>query len=328
MRIDPHVHCRDGNQAYKTTIAQILAIAKAQGVDVIIDMPNTEPPIIGYSDVQQRLLLVPSSGKGKYFLYVGLTADPKQILEATNCCQCFQEVIGLKMFAGRSVGPLAVIEDEKQKEVYKMLVRLGYKGVLAVHCEREADMKPELWNPCQPTSHSLARPKEAEINSVRNQIDFAKEAGFTGTLHICHVSCPETVDLIVQAREIFKGQMEITCGITPHHLLFSTKDQEQSGPMGIFFKVNPPLRQEDDVVALLGRLRGGDINWIETDHAPHSLDEKFLPPYLSGIPSFYFYEHLIKRLSSDMKVPLSLIEAMTCKNIIRAFSPKLDHLAM
>jgi dihydroorotase-like cyclic amidohydrolase len=51
MRIDPHVHCRDGKQAYKATIKGVMELAKKQGVDIIFDMPNTDPPITRKEDV-------------------------------------------------------------------------------------------------------------------------------------------------------------------------------------------------------------------------------------------------------------------------------------
>ena len=320
MRIDPHVHCRDGHQAYKETIAHVFEIAKSQGVDVIFDMPNTDPPILDAGDVEKRLALVPLEAKGRYFLYIGLTANPSQVQIAVNCWHHFKEVVGLKMYASRSVGPLAIIEDDEQKYVYQALTVMEYKGVLAVHCEREADLRPDLWNPSNPETHSWARPKNAEINSVRNQIRFAKDVGFGGTLHICHVSCAQTVDLIEDARK----EMKITCGVTPHHLMFSLISQQ--GPAGLFFKVNPPLRWKEDVEELHKCLAAGKIDWIETDHAPHTLAEKFMPPYLSGIPSLYFYRDLVESFLPRMDVPQDLIEAMTSKNIVRAFSPKLDHL--
>ena len=192
MRIDPHAHCRDGEEAYKETISHTLQLAEEQGVGMVFDMPNTNPPILNMVDVWRRLSIVPIEKKERemYRLYVGLTSNPKQIEEATRCGTHFPRVIGLKMFAGTSIGSLAVTEDEDQKNIYKTLACLDYTGVLAVHCEREQDLRPDLWNPMAPLTHSLARPKVAEINSVANQIKFAIETGFKGTLHVCHVSWP------------------------------------------------------------------------------------------------------------------------------------------
>lgn len=322
-RICPHVHCRDEEEAYKTTIAEVLAHAKAQGVDIVFDMPNTKRPILTAGDVRRRLKLVPISEKERYFLYVGLTADSDQIEEAVRCWNIFPEVVGLKMFAGRSVGPLAVIEREDQRSVYKYLAEYGYTGLIAVHCERESDMGLVKFDPNCPVSHSLARPKIAEINSVRDQIEFAREAGFKGTLHICHVSCPESVALVQEAK--LQG-MKITCGVTPHHLLFSTQMQAAMGLGEVMFKVNPPLRDEEDRIALLECVKRGEIDWIETDHAIHAVWEKFGEPFLSGIPSMFFYQRLIDYLLLS-GVSEEQIASMTFWNIVKAFSPKLDHLA-
>jgi dihydroorotase len=325
-RIDPHVHCRDGSQTYKTTIKEVLEVAQSQGVDIVFDMPNTEPPIISVTDIQERLSLVPQSEQNRYFLYVGLTADTQQIIHAVSCWHSFPKVIGLKMFAGRSVGSLAVVNDDAQKNVYRILAERAYKGVVAVHCERELDLKVDLWDSARPASHSDARPKIAETHSVENQIKFAREAGFNGTLHICHVSCPESVAIIKSANADFSNEFKITCGVTPHHLLFSTVDQKNFGLFGNMLKVNPPLRSEKDRKALLECLLNGEIDWIETDHATHTLAENLSTSALSGIPSLFFYKHLVEEYLPNMGASEDFIEYITFRNIVDAFSPKLDRL--
>ena len=326
MRIDPHVHCRDEKQAYKTTIGEVLKTATEQGVDIIFDMPNTEPPIVSDIDVAKRLSLVPLRKLDKYFLYVGLTAESHQIRSAVNCWHKWPQVIGLKMFAGRSNDSLSVIADEAQKNVYRVLVEEKYKGLVAVHCERESDLIPDFWKPSRPVSHSEARPKIAEIRSVQNQIKFARDAGFTGTLHICHVSCQETVNAVILARADSNNLFKITCGVTPHHLLFSTTNQLNFGLMGNMLKVNPPLRDEIDRKYLLQCLLRGEIDWIETDHAVHTLTEKLSASALSGIPSLFFYKHLVEEYLPNAGASQGLIDVMTCYNIVKAFSPKLDFL--
>lgn len=315
-RIDPHVHFRDGRQAYKETIAHGLAVAAAQGVDIVFDMPNTDPPICYRKDVEERLKLVPEKEKGRYYLYLGVTADQQQLSEAVECYDAFPEVIGLKMFAGKSVGNLAIIDEHDQGFVYHGLERLGYKGVLAVHCEKESKMKEREWDPMRPYTHCRARPKEAEIASIKDQIKFADEMGFKGTLHICHVSCAESVGLVQNARR----RMKITCGVTPHHILWNEDNMRR--PDGMLYKMNPPLRAKEDVQALRIRLKDGSIDWIETDHAPHAVGEKLFPPYMSGYPSLYVYKDFLDILKvKGMKE--TQIDAMTRGNIIRTFGSKL-----
>ncbi len=322
MRIDPHVHCRDGKQAYKETIAHVFEIADSQGVKVVFDMPNTDPPVIDESSLKERLKLVPKDRKPYYFLYLGLTGDPVQVAHAVKCWKRFGEVVGLKLFAGRSVGPLAVIEREKQRAVYKQLARLNYRGVVAVHCERERDLIPGLWNPSNPLTHSFARPRDAETNSVRDQISFAKEEGFMGNLHICHATSAETVSLVREA----KKEMRITCGVTPHHLTLSFTIQD-IGILGHLFKVNPPLRDESTREALVECVKRREVDWIETDHAPHALSEKLAPPHSSGIPSLYNYRHIVEDFLPSCGLSEELIADITFGNIVRTFGKKISHFA-
>jgi dihydroorotase len=315
-RIDPHVHFRDGQQAYKETIAHGLTVAAAQGVYAVFDMPNTDPPIMRKVRVDERLALVPKGEEDRYFLYIGASADADQLIEAATCWDDYKQIIGIKLFAGQSVGRLGVVTEEEQRKVYRTLAQTNYTGVLAVHCEKESKMKEREWDPLKPYTHCRARPKEAEIESVKDQIKFANENGFKGTLHICHVSCAESVGLVKNARR----RMKITCGVTPHHILWNEGNMRQ--PDGMLYKMNPPLRAEEDVRALRICLKNGDIDWIETDHAPHAVGEKLFPPYMSGYPSLYIYKDLLSILKvKGMKE--AQIDDMTYHNIVKAFGHKL-----
>lgn len=318
MIIDPHVHCRDEEQEYKTTIAKVLELAKVQNINIIFDMPNTERPVTTRKRVLERLALVPQDQKHRYFLWIGATENPEQLEEAVRCYEEFDEVIGIKMFAGKSVGDLAIVKPEKQKMVYETLTKLGYEGVVATHCEREDYIDSNIFNPSNPATHSYSRPPIAEIEAVRDQIRFAKESGFRGTLHICHVSVPNSVELIDRAR----ADIKITCGITPHHYLWST-EKIKNCDMGLLFKINPPLRTEQEVSRLREKLKVGKIDWIETDHAPHTFIEKLEPPHLSGYPSMNIYNHLVKAVLPQQGFTKDQIGSLTFGNIYRTFENKL-----
>jgi dihydroorotase len=316
--IDPHVHCRDGRQAYKGTVRHVLEIAEQQGVTAIFDMPNTDPPILSGSDAAERVrLYVPEDKRERYFLYMGLTPDESQVEEAVRSYNTNPRVIGMKMYAGQSVGSLAVTGTENQRKIYHTLSGLGYEGVVAVHCEKEEYLRPWLWDPSRPVTHSYARPKEAETESVRDQLRLAKEAGFGGTLHVVHVSSPEAVDLLDASRR----ELRVTCGVTPHHLMWTS---EMLGrPDGLLYKMNPPLRDPEDVARLRQQLRDGKIDWIETDHAPHTIGEKMYPPYFSGYPSLYLYRGLIENFLPALGLRGESIRKLTCENIRKTFENKL-----
>ena len=304
-------------QAYKETIKHVFEVAEEQGVEKIFDMPNTSHPILREADVRERLRLVPESQRKNYFLYVGVTSDEQQLEEAVRCYEEYDEVIGLKMFAGRSVGKLTVVDIDDQRKVYAVLSRLGYLGVLAIHCEKESLLKPELWNPLDPLSHSMARPEEAEIESIRDQIQLAKETGFEGDLHVCHISSPRSIEIIDKERR----DIRVSCGATPHHILWD--NTVSAGPEGLIYKVNPPLRSRASVEGLRECLKEGKIDWIETDHAPHAIGEKLFPPYLSGYPSLYLYKHFTEQFMPSIGLNKQQIEGLTSANVCRVFRNKL-----
>jgi dihydroorotase len=330
--IDPHVHLRDWHQANKETLRHGFSVAWRAGLDGVFEMPNTDPPLTSRDSILRRIddadralgeLGIPLV----HGLYAGLTADPRQIEEVISMwTQCFPRVVGLKMFAGHSTGNMGIVEREAQRGVYERLVGLGFTGVLAVHCEKEALMKPDAWDPGRPSSHGRARPPAAEVASVDDQKELARAAGFRGTLHICHISTPWALNLLKGKHGCEGGgsaapdSFRVTCGLTPHHALLH--QEMMDGPDGILLKVNPPLRARPLPERMLGRLLAGEIDWIETDHAPHTLEEKRGgsggPQPASGIPVLPFYPHLI-RLLTLRGMPNASLEEITHDAICRTF---------
>lgn len=303
MIIDPHVHLRDWEQQEKETLAHGLETAFLCGVSGLFDMPNCSPTLTNSAALYRRLedaeaarrnfTRTHSAEAPFYALYAGITADPAQLEEIVELHRLlFPRVIGLKLFAGRSTGPLAVTEAEGQRLVWKTLAELDYRGTVAVHCEQEQLMQPQLWDPARPVTHSSARPPEAEAASVQDQIAFARAAGFAGNLHICHISTPAAIE---QVRS-FKAGFSLSCGATPHHLLMDS-GMVPEGPEGLLLKVNPPLRSAAERRALVEALLEGTVDWVESDHAPHSPQDKYRG-YASGIPSLVAWPLLIDYLRS------------------------------
>lgn len=311
--IDPHVHCRDGKQSYKETIEHCLKLAHLQGIEKIFDMPNTDPPIIYEKDVKARIKLIPKTEFKNYFLYLGLTSKKEQIKSAVRLYYKYKKIIGFKLFAGKSVGDLAVIDEKNQEKIYRVISQLGYKGVLAVHCEKEKFIDLKKFNPKIPITWSYARPCKAEIESIKDQIKFAKKYKFKGILHICHISCSKSIEIIKNARK----EIKITCGITPHHIMWDNKMLKRND--GLLYKMNPPLRNKKEVKKLIEYLKNGDIDFIESDHAPHQIGEKLFSPFLSGFPSLYLYKDFIKKFLPKIGVSKNLIQKMTFDNIIKVY---------
>ena len=292
--IDPHVHLRDWDQKEKETIEHGLSVASSIGITTVFDMPNTQPPLTFASDIVKRIeygteIAGRIDPRISYCVYGGVTADPSQIeLVVSVHSHLFPRLVGLKMFAGHSTGNMGIVSRSSQREVYRTLKRTGYKGVLAVHCEDESLLRPDLFSPDDPFSHTQARPKEAEIASVESQIELVRSSAFEGTVHICHISTREAIELVNYHKS--RG-MAVTCGATAHHALL---DESVMLSEGLFAKMNPPLRKSDDVKAVFEGLMDKSIDWIESDHAPHTVKDKM--EGASGIPGFYGTLLLIERL--------------------------------
>jgi len=307
FRIDPHVHCRDGEEAYKATVRGISLLAKDQGIVHICDMPNTRPPILREKDVLARLELVRKSKPAVgYSLFMYLTSERAQIEEAVRVVREYPEVVGFKLYPPAN----------KKKRIYQTLAELGYTGVLAVHAEKASLFKTDLFDPQKPWTHNLAQPPKAEIESVKEQIKFARAVNFQGTLYICHVTLPESAEIIWRAKKYLRIYSEVT----PHHLLFS--DLRMREKDGLLWKVNPPLRDNKSARGLLKAVTQGKIDCLGTDFAPHALLEKLWPPYLSGIAIYAMYGCALDLLRKQ-GMSEAEIDNLTYWNIKEVFGDKL-----
>jgi len=319
--IDPHAHLRDWNESHKETLAHGLRCAYRAGIDAVFEMPNTSPPLISRELVLKRLAEADACNEHGIFhgLYMGLTGEPGQVAHAVETWrELFPRVVGMKFFAGGGAGPLNLTGEDSQRLVFKNLAGAGFDGVLAVHCEKEALFKPGLWNPYEPFSHTVARPPRAEVDSAADITGIAGEYRFRGTLHICHVSVPETLYCIEKARE--RAPFPITCGVTPHHLLLY--DEMMKGEKGVLLKVNPPLRPRPMQQEMLQLLKEERVNWIESDHAPHLYGEKMSlsreKTAPSGIPVFPYMPRFLEALKV-MGMEEATIERLTGKNVEKTF---------
>lgn len=106
---------------------------------------------------------------------------------------------------------------------------------------------------------------ESEYRQIERDLRLAKEIGVR--YHVCHISTKESVELIRNAK---KEGVRVTCETAPHYLVMSENDLVDEGR----FKMNPPLRSEQDKNALIEGVIDGTIDAIATDHAPHSKEEK------------------------------------------------------
>lgn len=323
--IDPHVHLRDWGQHQKETVKHGLEVAYKAGLDAVFEMPNTKPVLTSKEIIEKRIELADKAIKELginifHGIYAGITNNPEQVEEMIKMHEkLFPRVIGLKMFTGHSTGSMGIIKENDQKTVYKTLARLNYKGVLALHCEKESELK-DVFNPAAPFTHTQARPPKAEIKSIKDQIKFAQEASYKGVMHICHISVPEALEEIEKARNYV--DFKITCGLTLHHSLLY--DEMMKDKDGILLKMNPALRPKEMQKYMHQALFDKRIDWIETDHAPHQFEEKF-KSFDSGIPALPYYPHFIKHFK-EKGMPEKTMEDLTHNNIVSAFGIDISNV--
>jgi dihydroorotase len=321
--ICPHVHFRDWNEDTKETILNGLNVAYLSGLDAVFEMPNTMPMLTSIVNIEARLkrgvdaqkILKKKYDDFEIFhgIYAGLTSFEKQIEEMIFAYNHHQQIVGLKIYFGKSTGNLSILEPDEQKFVWKYLVKMGFTGLIAGHCEKQSFIKDNLWEPENSKSHTIVRPPIAEFESVKDQIQYAEEAGFEGTFHICHVSVPDALDYILYKKD--KVPFRMTCGLTPHHALLY--DDMMVGEKGLYLKMNPPLRSKDMQESMLKSLFEEKIDWIETDHAPHTRQDK-ISNFASGIPGLPFYPKFIDFLIEN-GMDESLIQKISHNNILDAF---------
>lgn len=343
MRIDTHGHFKTWKfPAYGKKSAMQILVEEAHdaGVDRIFDMPNiinlvTGNPVIRKVDVKARLNFARQQGVWQnYRTYVGATSDPDQLEEAAKLVLSDEYpgnfVPGIKAYMiGKDnqqpniedIYQQLNIEEEKQFLVYATLSDCGYDGVLALHCEKMSEVRPELWNPKRPETHCIVRPLEAELASIAENIDFARRADFEGTLFECHSTSSQGIELWKNAKRDYG--LKTAVEITPHHTLLSKNDMSA---LGMFGKMNLPLRDEEVQKGLLESLKyETEIPVvIGTDHAKHDFFEKIREPYVSGMDTevYKLYGKLISELKSDPSVPNNRVEALTYGNVVKVFGRK------
>lgn len=231
--IDLHVHLRDPWQLQKEDFYTGTAAALAGGFVKIFDMPNNEEHIISEELIDKKI----ASAKSKVVADVGFYFGSLGEENIPEFEKIYDKVCGLKLFITTSTN----MSGKRALNNVDELTRI---------CEAWPGDKPILFH--------------AEDESVSMGIGAARRSG--KKVHFCHISSREELEPILKAKS--EG-LNITCGVTPHHLLLSSEDKENLGSLA---NMLPVLKSPVDQKYLWENLDSIDI--IESDHAPHTLDEK------------------------------------------------------
>lgn len=257
--IDLHVHLRDMEQAEKETIESGTKAARKGGVTTLFTMPNTVPQLCSAKYIQQYQELLKNAR-----VDVHIVGAITKHLEGKELADYSEYVkLGIKFISddGFDVNDEALLEDAYRKAKENDLI-------LVTHPEIDSIAKDGVLNEGE-VSRQLGLPgqtNEKEYKAVERGIKLALKTG--ARAHLTHISTKESVELV---RAVKKESDLITCDATPHH--FSLTESEALR-VGTLSKVNPPLRTEEDRLAIIEGLKDGTINHIITDHAPHTEADK------------------------------------------------------
>jgi dihydroorotase len=254
--IDIHVHLREPGYEDAETIASGTAAAARGGFVGVASMANTQPPIDDPQSVRFVLERARQAGMSRVYPMAGVSRG----LEGKKLTE---------MFDLAEAGAVAFSDDGMSIMDANLMRRaLEYSGmldrVIVSHAE-DLHLKADgvAHEGFMATKLGLKPvPRAAEEVIVARDIRLVEHTG--GRLHVAHVSCGTSMDMI---REAQTRGLRVTGEVTPHHLLLSDKVLESYNPN---VKMAPPLREDSDREALLQGLKEGVIQAVSTDHAPHT----------------------------------------------------------
>jgi dihydroorotase len=307
--IDAHVHFRTPGFEHKEEWDTGSSAAVSGGVTTVLDMPNTKPPTTTRKVLGEKRIIAKSESLCNFGFHFG----------ASNLgeVETVENIPSLKVCTASDMGDISVTDRNKLKKIFTTAKKRNL--IVSVHAEDDETIRKNIlaakkkgWNSVE--YHNRIRGREAEIKAVEGVLELQSEVG--NKLHFCHITTKDSVELIEEAK---KSGNTITCEVTPHHLFLSTDDLRRLGNLG---KVNPPLREKEDVEALWWALMKGVIDCIGTDHAPHTLEEKQKGYWdaPSGMPGVENSLPLLLNAVNSSKLSLGKVAELMSENPAKIFA--------
>ena len=282
---DVHVHFREPGFSYKEEIKTGSLAAAAGGYTSVCTMPNLNPVPDSEKNLNIQLEIIKKDSVIEVIPYGSITVgqNGKVLSDMKGMCD---NVVAFSD-DGRGV---------QSSEIMQKAMRLAKKldKIIVAHCEDNSLLNGGYIHDgeyAKANGHKGISSK-SEWAQIERDIELVKKTGVK--YHICHISTKESVALIKKAKS--EG-LDITCETAPHYLVLNDLNLKDSGD----FKMNPPIRSEEDRLALIEGIKDGTIDMIATDHAPHSAEEKSkgLSGSLNGIVGLetafpILYTHLVK----------------------------------
>ncbi len=290
--IDPQVHFREPGLEHKEDLTTASRACAKGGVTSFLEMPNTKPLTITQAALDDKLQRAAAKSIVNYGFFIGATpANLPDLRSAAPVC-------GIKIFMGSAHGDLLVDTAAGLEPIFAQGDRL-----IAVHAEDQGrinERKQAFAGITDPAVHSQIQDDIAALNATQLALQLSEK--YQRRLHILHLSTALEVEYLRQHKSVW-----VTAEVTPQHLLLNT---DAYAKIGTLAQMNPPLRSHHDNEVLWQGLLDGTIDFIATDHAPHTLEEKAkgYPNTPSGMPGV------------ETALPLMLTQAVAGKCTIEQVS--------
>jgi len=258
--VDMHVHLREPGRGDKETVASGTKAAAKGGVTSVLTMPNTLPAIDCVENVKLLKDIIKRTADVDVFMVGAITLGR----EGKELC----DIATLK-----KEGVIAISDDGSSVDSDELLLKALTKAkkekiIVICHCEDQALSNKGVVNLGFTSTRLGLRGVscESEYKRVERDIRLAEKAG--AAIHIAHLSCKESIEVIKKAKK--KG-IKVTAETAPHYFSLNEDDVLDYNTN---MKINPPLRSKLDADAIKQGLKEGTIDVIASDHAPHTENEK------------------------------------------------------
>ena len=294
--IDTHVHFREPGLTHKATWQTESAAAVAGGVTTVFDMPNTEPATLSPELVQEKLNIAKANSYCNFGIFLGVSASNLDLLKDYDLED--KKFVALTddglYFSGAN--QLLADHPEAFERIWKQTDR-----IVAIHSEDSAliEQSEEAYikkygRDIPIEAHAQIRSEDACFVATKRSLDLAKKTN--SRLHILHLTTYK--EALLFDKDLPLAQKRQTCEVSIPHLYFSLEDYQTFGPL---IKYNPSIKTKADKLGLLKALNENYIDFITTDHSPHTLEEK-QQPYMQSKSGGPMVQHLLQML-------LSLVDA-------------------
>ncbi|SMQ70259.1 dihydroorotase [Bacillus sp. OV166] len=301
--IDLHVHLREPGGEKKETIATGTLAAARGGFTTIAAMPNTRPVPDTKEQMEWLQNRINETAKVRVLPYASITT--RQLGQELTDFEALKEA-GAFAFTDDGVGV-----QSAERMLAAMRKAAANNMAIVAHCEENTLInKGCVHEGSFSEKHGLnGIPSICESVQIARDVLLAEATGCH--YHVCHISTKESVRVVKDAK---RAGINVTAEVSPHHLLLSEDDIPG---LDTNFKMNPPLRGADDRTALIEGLLDGTIDFIATDHAPHTAEEKsegmVLAPFgIVGLETAFplLYTHFVLKNIITLN---QLIEFLTIK---------------